>query len=192
VGEIHEGGFSAMEMALAIVQHTPIWVFAILAVLVATGVQALRPRVVPIWRLLIVPGVFIVWGVIGIAQRAHVAPAFPLEWAGAVAIGMAIGWSATRLTGMTYDPARQVVGLPGSPFPLVRSASIFIARYGLAVAAAFAAARSEYATIVRIDVAVSGLATGYFLGWLVRFVRFIRTRTDSTRVDRRFESIKEI
>jgi hypothetical protein len=182
-----------MEMALEIVRHTPVWVFAILAVLIATGVQALRPRIVPIWRLSIVPGVFIVWGVVGIAQRAHVAPAFPLEWAGVVAIGVAVGWMSTRLTGMTYDPARRVVGLPGSPFPLVRSASIFIARYGLAVASAFAATRSDYATIVAIDVAVSGLATGYFLGWLVRFVRFIRAQNDATRmVDRRFESIKEI
>jgi hypothetical protein len=162
-----------MEMALGIVRHTPLWVFVILAVIVATGVQALRPRVVPIWRLLIVPGVFIVWGVIGIAQRAHIAPALPLEWACAVAIGVAIGWATTRLAGMTYDPARHVVGLPGSPVPLVRSASIFIARYGLAVASAFAATSGEYVTIVTVDVAVSGLATGYFFGWLVRFVRFI-------------------
>jgi hypothetical protein len=181
-----------MEMALAIVRHTPIWVFAILAVLVATGIQALRPRAVPIWRLLIVPGVFIVWGVIGIVQRAHVAPTFPLEWAGAVAVGLAIGWTTTRLAGMTFDPARGVVGLPGSPFPLARSASIFVARYGLAVASAFAATRSQYATIVAVDVAVSGLATGYFLGWLVRFVRFIRTQTASQRMGSGFDSIKEI
>jgi hypothetical protein len=181
-----------MEMALAIVRHTPVWVFAILAILIATGLQALRPRVVPIWRLLIVPGVFIVWGVIGIVQRAQIAPAFPLDWAGAVAIGAAIGWATTRLSGMTFDPTRQVVGLPGSPVPLVRAASIFIARYGLAIAAAFAATRSEYATIVTVDVAVSGLATGYFLGWLARFVRFVRTQAASPRVGSRFDSIKEI
>jgi hypothetical protein len=181
-----------MDMALTIVRHTPAWVFAILAVLIATGVQALRPRVVPIWRLLLVPAVFIVWGVVGIVQRAHVDPAFPLYWAGAAAIGAAIGWATTRLPGMTFDPVRGVVGLPGSALPLVRSTSIFIARYGLAVASAFAATRGTYATIVAVDVAVSGLAAGYFLGWLGGFVRFIRAQTAAPRLTQSLDSSGDV
>jgi membrane associated rhomboid family serine protease len=59
--------------------------------------------------------------------------------------------------------------------PLVRNAVIFVARYALAVAAAFAATATAHAQLVAWDVAVSGLATGYFVGWLARFARARRT-----------------
>jgi len=52
-----------MAEILLIVRHTPVWVFAVLAVLVFFGVQALQQRTVPVWRLVIIPAVFIVWGV---------------------------------------------------------------------------------------------------------------------------------
>src|SRR4030088_2692514 len=65
---------SIVEQMVVIVQHTPWWVFAVLALLIATGVQALRPRVVPVWRLLIVPAIFIAWGVLGVTQRSFAAP----------------------------------------------------------------------------------------------------------------------
>jgi hypothetical protein len=48
-----------MEQILRIVEHTPLWVFALFAVLVAFGLQALRPRTLPIWRLLVIPAVFV-------------------------------------------------------------------------------------------------------------------------------------
>jgi hypothetical protein len=54
----------------AIVEHTPLWVFALLALLVFFGVQALRPRKPRMLRLLIVPAVFITWGVTSLLARS--------------------------------------------------------------------------------------------------------------------------
>ena len=50
-------------MVYQILIHTPLWVFALLAYLVWQGIKAMQPRTVPIWRALIVPVVFIVWGI---------------------------------------------------------------------------------------------------------------------------------
>ena len=43
--------------------HTPPWVWILLAYLVFQGIKAMQPRKTPIWRALIVPVVFIAWGI---------------------------------------------------------------------------------------------------------------------------------
>ena len=156
--------------SLAILTHTPWWVFVVLAVLLVTGVQALRPRVVAVWRLFIVPAIFIAWGVLGVVQRSAAVPVLALDWIAAVALGALIGWMTTRLDGLVFDAGAGSVLMPGTAMPLARNLTIFLARYGIAVAAALAATTAIRANIVVWDVAVSGLATGYFAGWLGRFV----------------------
>jgi uncharacterized protein DUF6622 len=162
-----------VERFLPILQHTPWWVFVVLAVLIVTGAQALRPRVMPVWRLLIVPAIFIGWGILSAAQRSAAAPAPTLEpmllWIVAAALGAAIGWTTTRLAGFAFEPNGSV-RVPGTPVQLVRNVLIFVAKYGIAVSAAFATA-GDRADIIFLDVAVSGLVAGYFMGWLARFVR---------------------
>lgn len=156
---------------MTIIQHTPWWVFIVLAVLIVTGVQALRPRVIASWRLLIVPAIFIVWGVAGVVMRSAAAPVLALDWIVAVALGMGLGYATTRLDAFGFEANGRVVHVPGSPLPLARNILIFGARYGLAVAAAFAVSASAHAQLIAWDVAVSGLATGYFLGWLAQAAR---------------------
>jgi hypothetical protein len=48
---------------LTILRNSPWWAYALLALLIWFGIQALRPRSLSIWRLAIVPLVFIGWGI---------------------------------------------------------------------------------------------------------------------------------
>jgi hypothetical protein len=164
-----------MPNMLAIVQHTPLWVFALFAVLVVLGVQSLRRRTVPVWRLVLLPVTFIGWGLITLAGRSVEAPALLVDWLVAAAVGLAIGWMTTRLDTMTVHPGRRVVDVPGSVMPLVRNLVIFAVKYGLSAAEAIAPARQ--ASLYPWDVGVSGLMAGYFVGWLVRFAVRLRANT---------------
>jgi hypothetical protein len=101
-------------------------------------------------------------------MRAAAMPALIFWWIAAIAAGVGLGLATTRLRGFVFEQGRGLVRVPGSPLPLVRNASIFAVRYGLAVAAAFAPVGTLHLKIVVCDVAISGLATGYFLGWAVR------------------------
>jgi hypothetical protein len=94
-----------MTEILRIVQHTPLWVLAVLAVLIVFGVQALRQRTVPIWRLVIIPGVFIAWGIISAVSRSANFPILIVDWLITAAVGFAIAWWATRLDGVQIDRA---------------------------------------------------------------------------------------
>jgi hypothetical protein len=156
-----------MDQVLRIVQHTPPWVFAVLAVLVVLGAQALRPRTLPIWRLLVVPAVFIIWGVVSVATRSAASPVLAVDWLSTGAAGFAIASLTTRLQGVRIDRAGGRVELPGSAVPLMRNLAIFATKYGLT--AAMAVAPALQATLAPWDIGVSGLSAGYFMGWLFRF-----------------------
>ena len=51
-----------------ILSHTPVWVWVLFAYLVSRGVVALREREMQPGRALIVPIVFLVWGLAGLLE----------------------------------------------------------------------------------------------------------------------------
>jgi hypothetical protein len=166
-----------MPNIVVILQNVPWWVYGVFALLVWLGVQALNPRTVPIWRLLITPAVFIGWGVISLALRSASSPLLIADWTGAAAVGVAIAWTTARLDDVQIDRARGVLRLPGSRLPLIRNLVIFFAKFGLALAMALAPAWREHLTIW--DIAVSGASAGYFLGWLVRLALAYRQKPET-------------
>jgi hypothetical protein len=154
-------------------QNTPWWAFVLLALLVVLGVQALQPRMIAVWRLLIVPATFIIWGVISLVTQSVASPILMVDWLATAAVGAAIAWGATRLEGMHIDRRGGHVHVPGSVFPLMRNLVIFAAKYGLTVATTMAP--SMQMTLSLWNIAVSGLSAGYFIGWLLRFALKYRT-----------------
>jgi hypothetical protein len=159
-----------MNLVIAILSGTPWWVFVLLALLVGLGVQQLKPRIVRLPRIVIVPGVFLAWGLIALSTRA--APGIVLAWLIASMLGAGLGWSTTRLAGIRVDRRRGLIYLPGGWTTLVASLSVFAAKYALAVTAAL---RPQWhAAIATADVAVSGLSAGYFLARLGRMLIWYR------------------
>ena len=65
-----------MQFAIGVITHTPIWAWLLLAYLVWQGIKAMQPRTSSIWRALIVPMIFIIWGLsrLGFGQQASLAP----------------------------------------------------------------------------------------------------------------------
>ena len=150
----------------AILHGTPAWVLVLFAALLALGVQALRTRSVAPWRLLVVPALFIGWGLVTLALRAAAAPAFAAAWGGAALAGIAIGWLSAGENAVRFDRANARVTALGSPTTLIRNLAIFAAKYGLAVA--MARVPEHLPALLAWDSGVSGLAAGYFVGWLLR------------------------
>ena len=165
-----------MPSILNILPNTPWWVFALFALLMWLGFQALRPRTLPMWRLLITPAIFIGWGVVSLALQSMSSPILIADWSIAAVVGAAIAWTTTRLHDVAIDRARQHVSLPGSALPLIPNLLIFSAKYGLGVAIAIAPASKSDLAIW--DIAVSGASAGYFLGWLLRLASAYRQTPD--------------
>jgi len=151
-----------------ILSHTPLWVWAMLALLVWLGSLGLKRRRMALRRVAIVPAVFILWGLSGLATRPFDAVTIAAYWVGGLMIGIALGLTTgPRL--LSVDRARREVELPASAWPLARNLIIFFAHYTLTVAAAIVPAQK--AVLLQADIAVSGASAGYFIGWFVTVLR---------------------
>jgi len=119
-----------------VVSHTPLYVWAILAALIAAGALQWRTLRVSRTRLLVAPlalGAFALWGVSN-AFGAHptVVGAWLLGMALALLVnGTLLRWPrAVRMEGDAYVVA-------GSPWPLALMLATFVLRYAVAVTLVF-------------------------------------------------------
>jgi hypothetical protein len=158
----------------AIVAGTPPWVWLLLAALIFLGWLGSRDRTVSPWRIAATPLVFLIWGVVALEQRITVAPIPAAAGWGLAAVVFAIlGTLSLRRATLLVDRGRRLVRLAGSWVPLVRNVVIFCAKYAMAVALALGVDAREVLTFA--DMALSGMAFGYFGAWSVWLARQYRT-----------------
>ena len=155
-------------MILDILHNTPTWVYILFAVLVLLGSSRLRSGERDARRLCFMPVVFIVLGLAGFNQRSDSIAIS--AWLVAAAIGLTLG-SLVRPK-LQAAAGRFRVTLPGSAWPLLRILAIFCVHYFLAVASVLSF--DHRVDFTRMDAGVSGMAAGFFAGWLWRFVQAYR------------------
>jgi hypothetical protein len=154
-----------MQFAYQTLIHTPLWVFPLFAYLVWQGFKATGPRTTTVWRALIVPLVFIVWGLIGLRHRDSVSPL--IAWIAAALALLPLGLLTPRPFELDHATGRII--RPGSRFPLIRNVTVFALQYTVAVIAAVNPGGGTVAAIV--GRAISGATAGYFIGSTVALLR---------------------
>jgi hypothetical protein len=167
-----------MKFAIGIVTHTPLWAWLLLAYLVWQGIKAMGPRTTTIWRALIVPVVFIVWGVsrISFGQQGNLSPL--VAWIVAALALLPVGILTPRP--FEVDHASGLIKRPGSVFPLIRNLVVFGLQYTVAVLAAIHA--DDHAIGAIVGRAVSGATAGYFVGSTIALLReYWRKRQQDVR-----------
>lgn len=164
-------------MILDILRNTPTWVYILFAVLILLGSSRLRSGERDARRVCIMPVVFIVLGLAGLSQRSDSGAIS--AWLVAATVGLTLGTLVRPKLQAAVGRFRIV--LPGSVWPLLRILAIFAAHYFLTVAAVMSFDhRDEF---LRWDAAVSGMAAGFFAGWLWRFVQGYRSAKATTTVN---------
>lgn len=153
-----------MPFVSEILAHTPPWVFVLLFFLIWQGVQALRPRTQPVWRLIIVPAVFLVLGLSMLALHGASSPRPVVAWLAACILLLPVGL-ATGPRLLAVDRSTAQVTRAGSVVPLLRNVSLFLLQYGFAVAAALHP--HDQPALAILGRAVSGATAGYFIGWAI-------------------------
>ena len=166
-----------MTFAYQILIHTTVWVWALLAFLVWQGIKAMQPRKTPIGRALIVPVVFILWGISRIGF-GHQDSAWPVvAWIVAALALMPL----VVLTPRPFDVDHKTGEIirPGSAFPLIRNLIVFGLQYTVGVLSAIDA--SDRALAIIVGRAISGATAGYFIGSTIALlVAYRRKRAADT------------
>ena len=144
---------------LSVLSHTPVWVWALLALLVALGLRQTRAQIVTRRRLVAVPVGLGIYSLVGLLQTFGGHSSSLLPWvAGAV-----LGFGLNQL----WQLPRQVQALPdgrfrlgGSVVPLVLFMAIFLMRYVLAVALNIEPELAHAPTLVLPACLLMGLSIG--------------------------------
>ena len=117
-----------MTMIVAMIEHTPIWVFPLILLVLLMAGRNLRHRNASVRTLFILPVVLLflsLGNVLG--AKLPAATAFPL-WFAAVAVGAAIGWAIARPP-IRVDRHAGRMELAGSSLPLIVCIGIVALRY---------------------------------------------------------------
>ncbi|WP_350238033.1 DUF6622 family protein [Pectobacterium colocasium] len=152
-----------MEDLLIILRHTPYWVWVVLGYLIYAGIKASQPRRQSLTRMLVVPIVFMVWGVSAIFHTLL----FPLAAAGgfllALLVGLGIGWMLGKTSG-AYLPESRVFQRTGSWWPLGLMLLTFCSRFYFSVQLARFPALAHDLVFCLLSGAVGGITAGIFSG----------------------------
>ncbi len=163
-----------MNFFSAIAQHTPPAMLLVVALVVWRGYRFTRARVRPIRTYLLLPVIFIVWGVLHIVLAARLlgvpltAPIPIIGFIVALLIGAPLGWFSINENGFAIDHQRKLAFLPGSWVPILRYLAVFVVNYVVSMATQLHLL--PFTTLALLSFAVSGLMIGYFGVWMGRFL----------------------
>lgn len=166
------------QMLVSIVRQTPVWVWGLLAALLALGLGQLRAREAGLARVLLMPLGMAAYSVYGLASAFGGHPAGTLgAWllAALVVAGASLFWRAHAPTGVRYYAGEARFHLPGSGMPLLLILGIFFTKYIVGVELALQPALARDTAFTLQVAALYGLFNGVFLARATRLWRLTRS-----------------
>jgi hypothetical protein len=148
---------------IAIVQHTPAWVWGLLAALVALGLLQTRAREMSLTRMTVLPLVLTGLSLAGVLSAFGHLPVALFAWAIGVAAALGLARQAVSVRGASWSANRGLLHVPGSWLPLVLIVSLFLLKYGAAVSLSLAPALANDPTFASLCSLAYGTFSGLFL-----------------------------
>lgn len=152
-----------------ILNGTPWWVWFIFIYVIVIGIKALKPRVVSIYRLTLMPLLFVFLSV-------HTLFVVPLDFIRitifvvTIILGMGMGfWQISRLY-LQVDKQKRLLAVPGSFATLILVLVIFASKYYFGYTEAVNPAMMHNDLFLWLMLAISGLCTGMFVGRAICYV----------------------
>lgn len=165
-------GASTMNMLSQILSGTPLWVWGLLAGLIALGASQARARTASLARVTLMPvamTAFSIWGTVSTFGHSLMLSSVLMTWA-VLAAGVFSMMAKGQAAG-SYDPAQRLFTLPGSWAPLQLILGIFATKYAANVALAMHPELVNDGVFSLTQAALYGVFTGLFTGRAARLVR---------------------
>ena len=152
-----------------IVTNTPLWVWPLMAFILWLGLQGLRQRAIPVWRLAILPAVSLATSLGGIAQSVNPAGA-AAGWGLALIAFLPLGWAFGQDRPVRLRPEDGKLEIAGGWFALLFGLSIFAVRYAMGVLFGVLPALRAEPLWIHVSGAVGGMVAGIGIGWIANLV----------------------
>ena len=154
-----------------IVTNTPLWVWGLLAALLALGFSQTRSRSVGLTRIALLPlglGAFSLYGTV---SAFGAAPVVLGSWLAAGALLLLIVTQLPLPTGVRYDAASRRFQLPGSWVPMALIMGIFLTKYAVGVSLVLHPELKTHANFTLAIGTLYGVFSGIFASRALRLIR---------------------
>lgn len=116
-------------MLIAILQHTPVWVWGLLTALIAFGLAQTRDREVTLARVTVLPLVLVALSLSGVFSAFGHFPLAAGAWATGIGTALAFGREFVAVRGARWSAQAVRLHVPGSWLPLVLMVGLFGVKY---------------------------------------------------------------
>lgn len=156
-----------MQALSNIASHVPSWIWALLALLLALGLRQSRDQYLPRGRLVVLPLIWLAYGLWGVRSSFGHELVLMLAWA----LGLVLGMQLMRLpafasfvAGSHFDAQRGRYFVPGSWLPMVLMLALFCAKFALGMSLAMQPALARDAHVALSFSVLFGTLSGALLG----------------------------
>ena len=150
-------------MFIAVLQHTPAWVWGLLTALTALGLWQTRSREMRLARVTILPLVLSALSLSGVLSAFGHFPVALGGWAAGVGAALAFGRQFVAVRGARWSAETGVLQVPGSWLPLVLIVGLFCIKYFAGASLAMHPALAGDATFAGLCSLAYGSFSGLFL-----------------------------
>lgn len=165
------------EAIINIVKRTPIWVWGLLAALLALGASQLFGRQMSLRRVIITPLALLGFALYGMVSAfgssGQLGTVLGIWLIAAAAVG-ALVMQITPAAGTRFDAGAQTLKVPGSVVPLLLILGIFMTKYLVGVELAMQRGLTHEASFALPVALLYGAFNGIFAGRALRLVRLTR------------------
>ncbi|MDI4632207.1 hypothetical protein J7U46_04030 [Pelomonas sp. V22] len=151
-----------MQTLTMILANVPVWVWALLAFIIAMGLRLSREQRMSRSRLLLVPAIWLAYGAWGVEATFGLNAAPLLAWAAGLAVSVKLVRSSGWASLVRKEAGLYVV--PGSWIPMGLMLTIFCAKFALGMGLAMNPALAHQTGVALGFSALFGLLSGAFLG----------------------------
>jgi hypothetical protein len=158
----------------SIARNTPVWVWGLLAALVALGLTQARDRSASLARIALTPIAMTALSLWGTVSAFGASPQFGpvlLAWSASAAASLAAVAPFAPPAGTRYDPASRIFQLPGSWIPLLLILGVFLTKYVVGVELAMQPALARDGAYTLAVATIYGFFSGLFVGRTARVWR---------------------
>jgi hypothetical protein len=154
-----------------IIRNTPVWVWALLAALVALGYSQTRSRTVGLRPVVIMPVAMILLSLYGTVSAFGASPMVLGAWLAACAALATVVVLRPAPLGTAYDSVSRQFAMPGSWLPMLVILGIFCTKYAVGVTLAMQPTMARHALFAALVGMLYGLFSGFFAGRALRLWR---------------------
>jgi hypothetical protein len=120
-------------MILSILEHTPVWVWAVFCAVIALGLAQTRAREVSRARASLLPAVMMALSLSGALSTFTEVTLALAAWMAGFSLSLSFAGPAIAVRGASWSPATRHFQVPGSWVPVTLILGLFVIKYGAGV-----------------------------------------------------------